>query len=550
MTLLALPAELRAIIYDFVFPAPQSPVQIVPFEASLPACRLNLPTHLYLVCKLINEGLGPLTTRVRRLDLTYIIRGRTLTMGWRPELGQSRDDDYEHFTRVMRFAERVRLVGAGPVKSLGRPMGSPARKLQPGPVCALKILEIQPRTTSLPCLSYILLDHMGAVTTHPDVAAKKLQVRLIRDMDDLLQSDEEVKDILREYHRMGGTEESGRPIYVDLALLDKPPPKMDVRGLDMIESWLDKFQNLSGDDIRQRTLLGGPLHASAIATGLVEEDDTWTGRISNSPMSPSLLTLPCELRSLIYAFLFPAPRSPIQIVPYVASSPACRLALPTSLYLVCKLIQEELGPLPARLTRLDLTYLIRASALLPGWRPEYLARRDDDYKWFGCIMQFATRVRLVGLGPVKSSGRTLGSPARNLLPGPHCALKVLEVQPRMTSLGWISTVLMRHMGRVTTHPDVVVRGLEVGLVRDMDDLVERDEDVRRLLRGYYEDAQQGRSGATAIRVTEEDIAERPAPDVDQEKMDKIEAWLKEFQEVEDLQQRTDVNGPLWAKTFA
>jgi hypothetical protein len=180
MSLLSSPPEVRGIIFDFCFPPPQTYVQIVPYRTSLPACRLNLPLSLYLVCKLITSELEPLPAKLRRLDVTYIIRGPSLHNGWRPEYGNKYDDDYDHFPSIMRFAERVRLVGAGPIRSRGRGLGSASRFLKPGSQCALKVLEVQLRVWSKVMVGQVMLNYLRGLTTHPDVAGR-LEMRLIRD---------------------------------------------------------------------------------------------------------------------------------------------------------------------------------------------------------------------------------------------------------------------------------------------------------------------------------------------------------------------------------
>ncbi|KAJ7342539.1 hypothetical protein DFH08DRAFT_874487 [Mycena albidolilacea] len=258
MSLLRSPPEVRGIIFDFCFPPPQTYVQIVPYRTSLPACRLNLPLALYLVCKLITSELEPLPAKLRRLDFTYIIRGSSLHNGWRPEYGNKYDDDHAHFPSIMRFAERVRLVGAGPISSRGRGLGSPSRFLKPGPQCALKVLEVQPRAWSKTFLVLILLRHLGDLTTHPDVAGR-LEVRLIRDADDPLVPDEDVRARLRAYHARKEAGELEGPIFVNLAALEEQgregKPNVD---MEKIKVWLKKFQDV--EDANQRLDLKGPLN--------------------------------------------------------------------------------------------------------------------------------------------------------------------------------------------------------------------------------------------------------------------------------------------------
>ncbi|KAJ7766287.1 hypothetical protein B0H14DRAFT_2969749 [Mycena olivaceomarginata] len=145
----------------------------------------------------------------------------------------------------MRFAERVRLIGAGPIRSRGRGLGSASRFLEPSPQCALKVLEVQPRAWSKSFLVFILLRHLGAMTTHPDVAGR-LEVRLIRDADDPLVPDEEVRAGLR-----------AGPISVDLAALEEQSREGNV-DMEKIEVWLKKFQDV--EDVNQRSDRKGPLN--------------------------------------------------------------------------------------------------------------------------------------------------------------------------------------------------------------------------------------------------------------------------------------------------
>ncbi|KAJ6470521.1 hypothetical protein C8R45DRAFT_1015868, partial [Mycena sanguinolenta] len=242
MPLLCVPPEVRGIIFDFCFPPPQTYVQIVPYRISLPACRLNLPVALYRVCKLITSELPPLTMKLRQLDLTYIIQGRVLESDWRPEQARRPDEDYNHFASIMRFAERVRLVGASPFRSMGH-MGTPKPQSMPIPTlgreCALKVLEVQPRTWNTQHLAGVMLARLRQLTTHPDVAAD-LEVRLIRDTDDVLGDDEQIKTALREYQACKERGTVRTPFYVDLAELDSTHEiETD---FEEIEGWLKRFQ--------------------------------------------------------------------------------------------------------------------------------------------------------------------------------------------------------------------------------------------------------------------------------------------------------------------
>ncbi|KAJ6470519.1 hypothetical protein C8R45DRAFT_1015858, partial [Mycena sanguinolenta] len=249
MPLLRVPPEVRGIIFEFCFPSPQTYVQIVPYRISLPACRLNLPVALYRVCKLITSELPQLLVKLRRLDLTYIIQGRVLESGWRPENDRRPDDDYNHFATIMRFAERVRLVGAGPFRSIGGPMSTQSPVLVPGQECALKVLEVQPRTWSTHRLADVML-HLSQFTTHPGVVAD-LEVRLIRDTNDALGDDEEIKTVLREYQARKERGTVRTHFYVDLAELDRTHEiETD---LGKIERWLRRFQDTKDVAYRSNT---------------------------------------------------------------------------------------------------------------------------------------------------------------------------------------------------------------------------------------------------------------------------------------------------------
>ncbi|KAJ7342525.1 hypothetical protein DFH08DRAFT_963267 [Mycena albidolilacea] len=278
MSLLSSPAEVRGIILDFCFPPPQTYVQIVPYRTSLPACScwLNLPLALYL----------PLLVKLRRLDFTHIIRGPTLHHSFRPEYGSKHDDDYERFPIIMRFAERVRLVGAHPIRSCGRDIGAQERFLEPGRKCALRVLEVQPRAWLKVMLVGVMINYLGALTTHPDVA-ERLEVRLARNADDPPVSDEEVRAHLREYQvqqettptfadpsadpcrgsaTIGTPPSAGirqrprPPIWVDsLASLEEQGGEVKPNAdMEKIEVWLKRFQDV--EDVKQRSDLRGPLN--------------------------------------------------------------------------------------------------------------------------------------------------------------------------------------------------------------------------------------------------------------------------------------------------
>ncbi|KAJ6470472.1 hypothetical protein C8R45DRAFT_424357 [Mycena sanguinolenta] len=139
----------------------------------------------------------------------------------------------------MRFAERVRLVGVGPFRSIGDTMGTPTPILVPGRECALKVLEIQPRTWSTQHLADVMLHRLSQLTTHPDVAAD-LEVRLVRDNNDALGDDEEIKTVLREYQACNERDRVRADFYVDLAELDSTHEEIET-DFEKIEGWLSRF---------------------------------------------------------------------------------------------------------------------------------------------------------------------------------------------------------------------------------------------------------------------------------------------------------------------
>ncbi|KAJ7042926.1 hypothetical protein C8F04DRAFT_1075286 [Mycena alexandri] len=270
LTLLALPPELRALIFDFCFPPPCTYVQIIPYQTSLPACRLNLPLALYSICKAISSELKPLPDKLRRLDFTYIIRGAALCGSWRPEYGSKHDDDPAHFAFVMRFAERVRIVGTSVSLPMGHGLSSASRKssvgrkLVLGSQCAVKVLEVQPRAWRRQYLAGVMLWRMGELTTHSDVA-ERLEIRLIRDTDDPLETFAEVKARARHYQKLK-EEIGGGPISVTLTALEEAE-KVVKTNIRSIETWLKKFQETT--DMTHRRDITGPLGFG----GYHDEDD-------------------------------------------------------------------------------------------------------------------------------------------------------------------------------------------------------------------------------------------------------------------------------------
>ncbi|KAJ7161042.1 hypothetical protein C8R46DRAFT_1106322 [Mycena filopes] len=222
MTLLSVPPEIRAIIFDFCFPPAHTYVQIIPYQISLGGLSSQSTTSsiFHLQTDLFRSS-SRYPRNCRRLDFTYIIRGAALTGSARPEYGSMHDDDHTHFAFIMRFAERVRLVGDGPTLSRGRGLSSPRRQLVPGPQCALKVLE-GPAAQLAPL-----------VTSGATRSAKR---------------------------RLGGE----GPIWVDLAALDGPEPEVKTN-IRRIEAWLKRFEEVT--DMGHRTDMTGPLG------GYDDEDD-------------------------------------------------------------------------------------------------------------------------------------------------------------------------------------------------------------------------------------------------------------------------------------
>ncbi|KAI9696805.1 MAG: hypothetical protein M1836_005167 [Candelina mexicana] len=181
----------------------------------------------------------------------------------------------------------------------------------------------------------------------------------------------------------------------------------------------------------------------------------------------SLLTLPAELRSLIFDFCFPPPKTQVQLIPYRALAPQCHLNLPLSLYFVCKLFYTELPLLSSKLRSLDFLYVIQGALIGPCSRErEHGSRKDDDgnLRNFEKKMEHAERVRLVGEGKSRLRWRSLSSAPRRLSPGSKCALRILEVQPFLWHASLVARTLSSCLKPLIMHPDVVGR-LTISLIR-------------------------------------------------------------------------------------
>lgn len=154
--ILTLPTELRLRIYEFCFPPSNRQVQLIPYYANTPRCHLNLPLNIYLVCRQFYHELPPLDLKLRSLDFTFIIRTEYI-IGLPPNYffgdianndhGSDDDRELKHFTAILRFAERVRLICSGvDIFTMDEPRTRSklsSRRLFPR--CALRILEIEIR---------------------------------------------------------------------------------------------------------------------------------------------------------------------------------------------------------------------------------------------------------------------------------------------------------------------------------------------------------------------------------------------------------------------
>lgn len=158
-------------------------------------------------------------------------------------------------------------------------------------------------------------------------------------------------------------------------------------------------------------------------------------------MKAAFLTLPIELRSLIYDFCFPPRHTRVQLIPYYINDSACQLKLPLSLYLVCKTINRDLPELSQKVQSLDLLYIIQGNKVGRFPHPSHLRRVDDDrdLHHFRKVMQYAERVRMVG--DIKRGYGRASYAFKYLIGGLSCALKVLEVQPIEWSEGRVMRTL-------------------------------------------------------------------------------------------------------------
>lgn len=152
--ILTLPTEIRLRIYEFCFPSSNRQVQHIPYYVHDSRCHLNLPLNIYLVCKKIYHELPPLHVKLRSLDFTFVIRSEyviglppTYFFGNIANNDHGADDDAKltHFTQIIRYAVRVRLICSGiELMTVSIPL---TRSKLPSqiylPRSALRILEIK-----------------------------------------------------------------------------------------------------------------------------------------------------------------------------------------------------------------------------------------------------------------------------------------------------------------------------------------------------------------------------------------------------------------------
>lgn len=208
----------------------------------------------------------------------------------------------------------------------------------------------------------------------------------------------------------------------------------------------------------------------------------------------NLLSLPPEVRLMIYDFTFPSAHTEVQLIPHRTSFPACHFNLPLSLYRVCKLIHAELPPIVIKLRALNFVYIIRGSFIGRYSYPDDGSRADDDadLAHFQSFLRVAERLRLVGPEAfTEFRQRAVKCSSRRLTAGPECAMRVLEVQPGAWEMRLLMHTMMSCLGPLAVHSDVAGR-LQVRLIRD-----EKEE-------GAVEN---------------------------EEKWGKIEGWLKRYQKV-------------------
>lgn len=221
--ILMLPTELRLRIYEFCFPPSNRQVQLIPYYSNAPRCHLNLPRNIYLVCRQFYHELAPLDVKLRSLDYTFIIRTEYI-IGLPPNYffgdianndhGTDDDRELKHFTAILRFAERIRLICSGvDIFTMDEPCTrsklSSQRLLTR---CALRILEIEIRpfciippewncVNVLPCpwLARYLVRQVVRPLLGPFLRkVDSLQVNLVHEDNGF---DQEFEQLIREYSR-------------------------------------------------------------------------------------------------------------------------------------------------------------------------------------------------------------------------------------------------------------------------------------------------------------------------------------------------------------
>lgn len=154
--ILTLPTELRLRIYEFCFPPSNIQIQLIPYYANAPHCHLNLPLNIYLVCRQFYHELPSLTAKLQSLNFTFIIRTEYI-IGLPPtyyfgdiannDHGADDDRELQHFIKILRIAQRVRLICTGvDVITMYEPRTRSKLSSQRSlPCSALRILEIEIR---------------------------------------------------------------------------------------------------------------------------------------------------------------------------------------------------------------------------------------------------------------------------------------------------------------------------------------------------------------------------------------------------------------------
>lgn len=152
--ILTLPTEIRLRIYEFCFPSSNRQVQLIPYYLHDSRCHLNLPLNTYLVCRKFYHELPPLHVKLCSLDFTFVIRSEyviglppTYFFGNIANNDHGADDDAKltHFTKIIRYAVRVRLICSGvDILTIGLPLTRSKLPSQINlPRSALRILEIE-----------------------------------------------------------------------------------------------------------------------------------------------------------------------------------------------------------------------------------------------------------------------------------------------------------------------------------------------------------------------------------------------------------------------